>query len=157
LDAAEEFVALACTGAVDILVTAYRANPDLLGLLLNAPACREQTVYLIARANDEDLAATVVGANGPTLDPRESLSRREREVYQLACQGLSNATIAKRLFISEATVKVHMHHVFDKLGVRSRTALALNAARDRLHQAAPTAVTGMGEALTEASSSSDVG
>jgi len=158
LDAAEGFVQLAfSTGAVDILVTTYRANPDLLGLLLSSPACREQTVYLIARAEDDDLAAAVVGANRPTLDPRESLSKREREVYQLACQGLSNATIAKRLFISEATVKVHMHHVFDKLGVRSRTALALNAARDRLHQPAPTtAATGTG-AVSEASSSSEVG
>jgi DNA-binding NarL/FixJ family response regulator len=127
------------TGAVDILVTTYRSNPDLLSLILSSSVCREQAVYLIARAGDEDLAATLVGATRRTLDPRERLSKREREVYQLACQGLSNAAVAKRLFISEATVKAHMHHVFDKLGIRSRTALALNAARDRLYYPVPTA------------------
>ncbi len=42
----------------------------------------------------------------------------------------------------EATVKVHVHHVFDKLGVRSRTALAINAARDRVRQAASTILGG---------------
>ena len=70
--------------------------------------------------------------------PLETLSRREREVYELVCEGLSNGDIAKRLFITEGTVKVHVHHVFDKVGIRSRTALALNAVRDRLLQAAPT-------------------
>ena len=69
----------------------------------------------------------------------ETLSRREREVYELVCEGLSNGEIARRLFISEGTVKVHVHHVFDKLGIRSRTALAMNAARDRWRQAASTA------------------
>ena len=57
------------------------------------------------------------------------LSAREREIYDLLCEGLTNSQIAKLLFISEATVKVHVQHVFDKLGIRSRTALALNAAR----------------------------
>ena len=42
---------------------------------------------------------------------------------------------SQRLFITEGTVKVHVHHVFDKLGVRSRTALAMNAARERWRQA----------------------
>ena len=157
LDAVESLTELAFeTGAVDILVTTYRANPDLLGLLLSSSS-REQTVYLVARAGDEDLVATVVGAGGSTLDPLKSLSKREHEVYALACQGLSNAAIAKQLFISQATVKVHMHHVFDKLGVRSRTALALNAARDRLRQAAPAMGVSVEDSVRERSSSSEVG
>ena len=53
------------------------------------------------------------------VDPAISLSAREREVYDLVCEGLSNAEIAQRLFISTSTVKVHVHHVFDKLGIRS--------------------------------------
>ena len=64
-------------------------------------------------------------------DPASALSVREREVYELLCDGLRNAEIAKRLFISDSTVKVHVHHVFDKLGIRSRTALAVNAALRR--------------------------
>jgi DNA-binding NarL/FixJ family response regulator len=75
------------------------------------------------------------------LDPVSTLSEREREVYGLLCEGLSNAEIAKRLFISPSTVKVHVHHVFDKLGIRSRTAVAINAA-NRRSQAAPTIVDG---------------
>ncbi len=138
LDAAEHFLERAFeAGGVDIVVTAYRANPDLLAQLLSSSRTRERAMYLLARAGDQDIATALVGVNEHALDPRENLSRREREVYDLVCQGLSNAGIAQRLFISEATVKAHMHHMFDKLGVRSRTALALNAARERIRQAAP--------------------
>ena len=52
------------------------------------------------------------------------LSRREREVLQLASQGHSNADIARILFISVATVAKHMEHIFDRTGVRTRTAAA---------------------------------
>ena len=62
---------------------------------------------------------------------------REREVYDLVCAGLSNREIGKRLFISEGTVKVHVHNMFDKVGVRSRTALAMNALHERTRQATP--------------------
>ena len=50
------------------------------------------------------------------------LSSREREVLQLASQGYSNADIARILFISVATVAKHMEHIFDRTGVRTRTA-----------------------------------
>jgi DNA-binding CsgD family transcriptional regulator len=52
------------------------------------------------------------------------LSRREREVLQLAAQGHSNADIARILFISPATVAKHMEHIFDRTGVRTRSAAA---------------------------------
>ncbi len=68
-------------------------------------------------------------------DPIEALSPREREVYELICDGFSNSEIATRLYITEGTVKVHVQHVFDKLGVRSRTAVAINAVRDRRRRA----------------------
>ena len=61
--------------------------------------------------------------------------RREREVYDLLGQGLTNLQIAQLLFISEGTVKVHVHHIYDKLGIRSRTALAVQAALERSDQA----------------------
>lgn len=131
VSAAERFLEVAFrTGAIDIAVTAYRANHGLLELLLTAPGCRERMTYIVMRAGDEGLASSF-GPTGARLDPHEDLSKREREVYELACVGLSNGEIAKRLFIAETTVKVHMHHIFDKLGIRSRTALALNAARKR--------------------------
>jgi DNA-binding NarL/FixJ family response regulator len=56
------------------------------------------------------------------------LSRRELEVIGLVSEGLTNSEIAKKLFISVATVKVHLNHIYDKLGVRTRTEAALRAA-----------------------------
>ena len=56
-----------------------------------------------------------------------SLSPREKEVLALLAQGLSNAEIGRALFISPVTVKVHVRHVYEKLGVRSRAAAALRA------------------------------
>jgi pimeloyl-ACP methyl ester carboxylesterase/DNA-binding CsgD family transcriptional regulator len=67
------------------------------------------------------------GAGGPTF---AALSRRERETLALLADGLSNAEIAERLGISEKTVRNHLSHLFDKLGVWSR-ARAIVFARDR--------------------------
>lgn len=53
--------------------------------------------------------------------PGVSLSARELEVVEAVAEGLSNAQIAARLFVSESTVKTHLVHVFEKLGARSRT------------------------------------
>jgi non-specific serine/threonine protein kinase len=50
----------------------------------------------------------------------DSLSPREREVADLVARGLSNRAIAERLTLSEATVRVHVEHILDKLGLRSR-------------------------------------
>jgi LuxR family transcriptional regulator, maltose regulon positive regulatory protein len=128
-------------GAVDYVVTSYRANPDLLTALLRNPETAEETGYVVARASDQALAESLGLDVLAALDPVASLSVREREVYDLLCEGLPNGEIATRLFISPATVKVHVRHVYDKLGIRSRTALALNAASRRIH-AAPTAAAG---------------
>lgn len=119
------------SGGVDLVVTAYRAAQDLLSAMLGHSTTAERTVFLLARAGDEALARELGQDIGASLDPVAWLSVREKEVYDLVCEGLSNAEIGRRLFISEATVKVHVHHVFDKLGIRSRNALALNAARRR--------------------------
>ena len=56
-----------------------------------------------------------------------SLSPREKEVLALLGQGLTNVQISRLLFISIPTVKVHVRHMFEKLGVRSRTAAGLRA------------------------------
>ena len=55
------------------------------------------------------------------------LTEREHEVFELIAQGLSNAEIAERLFLSEGTVKTHVKHVFDKLEARDRTQVVIMA------------------------------
>ncbi|MFC9769899.1 MULTISPECIES: response regulator [unclassified Pseudarthrobacter] len=63
----------------------------------------------------------------PAADPVEDLTSREREVLRLLGEGLSNARIARRLGISEATVKTHVSNILGKLGVESRLQAALAA------------------------------
>lgn len=54
--------------------------------------------------------------------PDDALTAREFEVLELAASGLSNRDLARRLLVSEATVKTHLHHVFTKLGAENRQA-----------------------------------
>ena len=61
-----------------------------------------------------------------------SLTSRELEVLALVAAGASNHEIARRLFLSDRTVHRHVSNILDKLGVRSRTAAAALAIRDRL-------------------------
>ena len=52
-----------------------------------------------------------------------SLTSREREVILALAEGLSNKVVGRRLGLSEGTVKVHLHNIYNKLGVKNRTAL----------------------------------
>ena len=61
------------------------------------------------------------GAGGPALAPRE------RELIRHVRQGLRNREIAKELGVTEGTVKVYLHAIFEKLGVKNRTELAIRA------------------------------
>jgi DNA-binding NarL/FixJ family response regulator len=77
------------------------------------------------------LAARIDHLTGVTIQRRSAelllereLSAREREVFRFAAAGLGNKEVAARLRISEATVKVHLTHIFQKLGVRGRAELA---------------------------------
>jgi two-component system nitrate/nitrite response regulator NarL len=53
------------------------------------------------------------------------LTRRELEIVRLVARGLRNKEIGRRLAITEGTVKIHLHNVYNKLGVASRTQLML--------------------------------
>jgi len=76
-----------------------------------------------------DLAAS---GSGKTRE-RSPLSQREREIVQLVAQGYKNKEMAEKMFISEQTVKNHLHNIFDKLGVSDRLELALYAIHKGLH------------------------
>ena len=62
-----------------------------------------------------------------------ALSQREMEIVILVAQGYKNKEMAERMFISEQTVKNHLHNIFDKLGVSDRLELALYAIHKGLH------------------------
>jgi DNA-binding CsgD family transcriptional regulator len=74
-------------------------------------------------------AARGRGARKRPVRGWDSLTPTEREVATLAAEGLRNAEIAARLFVSAETVKTHVSHVLAKLGVTNRTELAALAAR----------------------------
>lgn len=70
----------------------------------------------------------------PGAEPEEfsALTPREREIFQLTAQGLSNAEIARQEFLSEATVKTHVSRILGKLGLRDRVQLVVYAFEHRL-------------------------
>jgi DNA-binding NarL/FixJ family response regulator len=80
------------------------------------------------------------GGGGGKGRERSPLSTREREIVALVAQGYKNKEMAEKMFISEQTVKNHLHNIFDKLGVSDRLELALYAIHKGLHltgEAAP--------------------
>ena len=64
---------------------------------------------------------------GRLRNPRPVLTERESEVLRAVTDGSTNRQVAASLHVSEATVKTHLVHVFDKLGVTSRTAAVAKA------------------------------
>ncbi|OEY04547.1 response regulator transcription factor [Corynebacterium sp. Marseille-P4321] len=120
-----------------LVVTNYDTDADILGAI-EAGAVG----YLLKDAPPEELVAAVRStARGDAtmspgvrdrLDtreraPRSSLTPRELEVLQLVAAGKSNREIGAELMLSEATVKSHLVHIYDKLGVRSRTSAVASA------------------------------
>ncbi|MFF3291528.1 response regulator [Streptomyces sp. NPDC003023] len=97
----------------DELFTAVRAAAD--GRTVLSPAVASRLVSHV---------------RNPVAPGGEPLSAREREVLELVARGTSNREIARELFISEATVKTHLTHIFAKLGAKDRAA-AVALAYDR--------------------------
>jgi len=71
-----------------------------------------------------ELAATGETVRKRTVETSNDLTPHEMQIARLVCEGLSNAEIGARLFISPRTVEWHLHKVFEKLSVNSRTQLA---------------------------------
>ncbi|MGW7330544.1 response regulator [Streptomyces sp. NPDC054840] len=130
-------------GAPRVLVlTTYDTDADILAAV-EAGA----SGYLLKDAPPEELAAAVrtaaagQSALAPAValrlmdrmrTPAEALTKRELEVLQLVADGLSNQQVSKKLFLSQATVKSHLVHIYAKLGVDSRTSAVAAAATRRL-------------------------
>ncbi len=96
----------------------------------------EVTRRVIARFAGATAAASATpaaaGPDGDRTGPEAALTDREREVLRLLARALSNAEIARELFIGEATVKTHVSNVLIKLGARDRVAAVVYAHRHGL-------------------------
>ena len=123
-----------------LVVTNYDPDADILGaieagavgyLLKDAPPADLLAAVRSAAEGDSTLSPVVANRLMTRVrTPRTSLTPRELEVLKLVAAGSSNRDIGKVLFLSEATVKSHLVHIYDKLGVRSRTS-AVAAAREQ--------------------------
>ena len=113
------------TGIWDPVVIAVRASPALGAFVVQHTRWRSWLHRLLAASEDTSLAASLGLRIPRAAKARTNLSPRESEVHELLAQGLTNEEIAKLLFISLSTTKVHVKHIYEKLGVRSR----LEAAR----------------------------
>jgi LuxR family transcriptional regulator, maltose regulon positive regulatory protein len=113
------------TGMWDPLVIAVRAAPELGAFIARQPRWRSWLQQLLAGSRDVSLAASLGLRIPRAAKTKATLSPRESEVHELLAHGLTNEEIAKVLYISLSTTKVHVKHIYEKLGVRSR----LEAAR----------------------------
>jgi LuxR family maltose regulon positive regulatory protein len=119
--AKELWLLVQSSGNVDSFLCIYRSTPQVLLDIAGNPADSPGLRALITRQGDLSFAREA-GLAVETLSDIDILTAREREVFELMADGLSNKEIAAQLVISQATVKVHLRHVYEKLGVRNRTA-----------------------------------
>ena len=107
------------------IVAAYVVNNHIPGEELPALIA---TVHRALKS-----AATEVNNNQPTRSAAfgidELLTRRETEIAGFVAAGLSNRQIARKVSLAEATVKIHLHNAYKKLGIANRSMLAVIAGR----------------------------
>lgn len=120
-----ELQRLALEGAC--IVLAKDANPEMLVATLQKAAHGQAAASASGQVNEEPRAGE---------KPLTQLTDRERQIMRLVSEGLSNKEIGRRLNIADGTIKVHLHHIFQKLDISNRTVLAaLAISRNELYAA----------------------
>jgi DNA-binding NarL/FixJ family response regulator len=114
-----------------VVLTTYESDTSILsaieagasGYLLKAAPQEEILAGIRSVARGEVALAPSIAAMlvNRVKTPAVSLSKRELEILRLVAQGLSNPAIAAQIHLSEATVKTHLLHAFEKLDVSDRT------------------------------------
>jgi DNA-binding NarL/FixJ family response regulator len=112
-------------GFCDPIVITVRAAPHFGKFIAERSEWRSWFQVLLTASRDTSLAKSLGISVPREAKAKTGLTPREAEVHELIAQGLTNEEIAKLLYISLSTTKVHVKHIFEKLGVRSR----LEAAR----------------------------
>ncbi|KRE81972.1 response regulator transcription factor [Arthrobacter sp. Soil763] len=125
-----------------LILTTFDSDADILAaveagasgyMLKDAPPEQIRQAVLAAAAGQTALAPEVAARLlGRMRSPGPALSAREIQLLGLLAAGLGNRAIAKQLYISEATVKTHLVHIYDKLGVQNRTAAVAAAVQQRI-------------------------
>ena len=123
-----------------LILTTYDTQADVVAameagamgyLLKDAPEDELHDAVVAAAQRERTLSPQVANTLAErVLKPDEALSGREIELLKALQTGMSNREIAEALFISQATVKTHLIHIYAKLGVDNRTA-AVDKARER--------------------------
>lgn len=131
---------VAAGGPPVLILTTYDTEADIVAaveagalgyLLKDSPEEELHRAVLNTAARKRTLAPEVAALLADRLSrPQASLSAREIEILQALATGATNKELAQQLFISAATVKTHLIHIFQKLGVDTRTA-AVTVARER--------------------------
>jgi LuxR family transcriptional regulator, maltose regulon positive regulatory protein len=121
----ETFAQTLDAGVTDTIVLAYRVDPRVLEALAQQESYRGELAAILEASCDYSRAAAVgIRLIRPPSHEAE-LTNREQEVFRLVCEGRTNKEIATALFLSTATVKVHIRNILRKLGVRTRTEAAI--------------------------------
>lgn len=128
-----------------LILTTYDTDADILAaveagasgyMLKDAPPEQIRQAVLAAAAGQTALAPKIAAMLMNRIsNPAPALTPREVQLLGLLATGLSNRAIAKRICISEATVKTHLVHIYGKLGVDNRTAAIAAATQRRIIRA----------------------
>ena len=119
-----------------LVLTTYDTDRDIRGALeagadgyLLKDARRDDVLRAVhdLAAGRPVLAAAALAVLASGRDPRRELSGREVEVLRLVADGCTNRAVGSRLGIGEATVKTHLGHVYEKLGVTDRASAVRTA------------------------------
>ncbi|MBA3430500.1 MAG: helix-turn-helix transcriptional regulator [Actinobacteria bacterium] len=127
--------------SIEGFVAALRGCPEVGAILMDVDDTRRDLMPILTLSNE---AGRYEGLGGDEASVRfgtwRDLSNREQEVLRLVAFGMTNPQIACELFITEGTVKAHVHHILEKLGVPTRTAAALRVPPDARTRRPPPAV-----------------
>ena len=115
-----DLIIAAARGAYGVILK--EAAPDVLVQCLRQVAAGRRFLPLASSDSPRLQDLPVGNASGENV--LMVLTERERQIMHLVAEGLSNKEVGRQLNVSDGTIKVHLHHIYQKLAISNRTALA---------------------------------